>query len=316
MPDILVIGSLNADLVVRAPRFPQPGETISGEDLQTVPGGKGANQAVAAARQGASVAMAGRVGKDSFGPFLINSLKANQVDISHVLADDSATGTAIIVVDSQGQNSIVLSAGANGKVSPQDIDALNMDAKILLLQLEIPLETVIHAAKWGKQNGMAVILNPAPARELPVELIVNADFILPNETELNLLTGVTVKDNRSAEDAARALLKRGAKNVIVTLGENGALVVSSSQVTHVDAYKVNVIDTTAAGDAFIGGFASKILDSGSLLSEQERVPALQIVEAVKYANTCGALATTKFGAQPSLPTKEEVEAFMSLRGGR
>jgi ribokinase len=311
MPNILVIGSLNADLVVRALRFPQPGETISGEDLQTVPGGKGANQAVAAARQGASVAMAGRVGKDSFGPFLINSLKANQVDISHVLADDSATGTAIIIVDSKGQNSIVLSAGANGRVLPQDIDALNTDAKILLLQLEIPLETVIYAARWGKQNGMTVILNPAPAREVPDELIANADFILPNETELNLLTGGTVTDNRSAEEAARALLKRGAKVVIVTLGEKGALVASSSQVTHVDAYKVSVIDTTAAGDAFIGGFASKILESDRLLSTQEGAPARQIEEAVKYANACGALATTKFGAQPSLPTKEEVEKFIS-----
>lgn len=305
MPDILVIGSLNADLVVRAPRFPQPGETISGEDLQIIPGGKGANQAVAAAKQGEKVAMLGRVGKDSFGPLLINSLKSNHVDTSFVIEDDSATGTAIIVVDSNGQNSIVLSAGANSKVSLQDIDTLDVDAKILLLQLEIPLETIIHAAEWGKQKGITVILNPAPARELPDELIANADFILPNETELTLLTGVMVKDNISAEAAARALLERGAKNVIVTLGEKGALVVTGTQVTHVDAYKVDVVDTTAAGDAFIGGLASKILESDSLLS------ALQIVEAVKYANACGALATTKFGAQPSLPTKEEVEKFIS-----
>ena len=304
MPDILVIGSLNADLVVRAPRFPQPGETISGEDLQTVPGGKGANQAVAAAKQGAKVAMLGRVGKDSFGPLLINSLKSNYVDTSFVIEDDPATGTAIIIVDSNGQNSIVLSAGANGKVSPQDIDALDVDTKILLLQLEIPLETVIHAAEWGKRRGTTVILNPAPARELPDELIVNADFILPNETELTLLTGVMVKDNSSAEAAARALLERGAKNVIVTLGEKGALVVTGTQVTRVDAYKVDVVDTTAAGDAFIGGFASKILESGSVLP-------IKLEEAVRYANACGALATTRFGAQPSLPTKEEVEKFIS-----
>lgn len=313
--DVLVIGSLNADLVVRAPHFPQPGETISGDDLHIIPGGKGANQAVAAARQGASVAMLGRVGKDScFGPFLLNSLKSDQVDITNVIADDSATGTAIIVVDANGQNSIVLSAGANGKVSPADVDnASTLRPNLILLQLEIPIPTVLYAAQRAKQNGIRVILNPAPAQPLPDELISLTDFIIPNETELSLLTGLEVKDVPSAEQAAKVLLNRGAKNVIVTLGEKGALVVSSKQVTQVNAYKVDVIDTTAAGDAFIGGFASflaGILESDSLLSDaQELAPALQI-KAVKYANACGALATTKFGAQPSLPTKEEVEKFI------
>jgi ribokinase len=313
MPDILVIGSLNADLVVRAPHFPKPGETISGDDLHIIPGGKGANQAVAAARQGASVAMVGRVGKDSFGPFLLDSLKSDHVDITHVLADDSATGTAIIIVDAVGQNSIVLSAGANGKVSTKDIDALNIEAKILLLQLEIPLETVIHAAKWGKQKGMTVILNPAPARGLPDELIANINYILPNETELNLLTGVPVTDAASAEQAAQILLARGAKNVLVTLGAKGALLISNKLTTQVNAYKVDVVDTTAAGDAFIGAFASALLESDSLLSVQEQAFAIQ--KAVRYGCVCGALATTKFGAQPSLPTKEETERFTSLRGG-
>lgn len=298
--DVLVIGSLNADLVVRAPHFPQPGETISGDDLHIIPGGKGANQAVAAARQGASVAMLGRVGKDSFGPFLLDSLRSNSVDTTYVSADDSATGTAIIVVDASGQNSIVLSAGANGKVTPKDIEALNIEAKVLLLQLEIPLETVIHAAKWGKQKGMTVILNPAPGREQPDELIANVDYILPNETELSLLTGVPITDISSTEKAAQILLARGAKNVIVTLGSKGAWLVSSGQTSQVNAYKVDVVDTTAAGDAFIGGFASALLRGRELK------------EAVKYANACGALAATKFGAQPSLPTKEEVEKFIAL----
>ncbi len=305
MADILVIGSLNTDLVVRAPRFPKPGETISGEDLQIIPGGKGANQAVAAARQGASVLMVRRVGKDSFGPFLLNSLKSDRVDTSHVIADESATGTATIIVDSNGQNSIVLSAGANGKVSIQDIDRLKVDAKLLLLQLEIPLESVVHAAQWAKERGMTVVLNPAPARELPDELISAVDFLVPNETELNLLSGVPATDMPSAEQAARILLKRGAKHVIVTLGEKGALIVSPGQVQQIEAYRVNVVDTTAAGDAFIGGFAAKLLESDSLLSVQERALALQ--NAVHYGNACGALAVTKFGAQPSLPTKEEVE---------
>jgi ribokinase len=317
--DVLVIGSLNADLVVRAPYFPQPGETISGDDLHIIPGGKGANQAVAAARQRASVAMLGRVGKDSFGPFLLSSLESDQVDITNVHNDDSATGTAIIVVDANGQNSIVLSAGANGKVTPADINNISFLAhppvgkpSLILLQLEIPIPTVLYAAQYAKQNGIRVILNPAPAKSLPDELIALIDFIVPNETELSLLTGIEVKDIPSAEQAAKALLNRGAKNVIVTLGEKGALVVSSSQVIHVDTYKVKVVDTTAAGDAFIGGFASKLLEFDSLLSDvQEQAVALQ--KAVRYGCACGALTTTKFGAQPSLPIKEEVDYFLGAQ---
>jgi ribokinase len=300
MTDILVVGSLNADLVVRSPRFPLPGETISGEDLHIIPGGKGANQAVAAARHGASVSMLGGVGNDSFGPELINNLKQNHVDTSYVqIASDSATGTAIIVVDSNGQNSIVLSPGANGKVSPADVNAISFSKyKLLLLQLEIPIETVTAAAQRAKENGLRVLLNPAPARSLPDELISLSDFILPNEIELSLLTNQPVKDISSAEKAARTLLERGAQNVIVTLGVNGALIVSAEQVTHVNTYPVEVVDTTAAGDAFIGGFASALLQKKSL------------AEAVRYGCACGALATTKFGAQPSLPITAEVEKFL------
>jgi ribokinase len=298
MADILVIGSLNADLVVRAPRFPRPGETISGEDLQIVSGGKGANQAVAAARQNADVAMVGKVGKDSFGPFLLDSLQSNKVDITNIKAEDSATGTATIIVDSRGQNSIVLSPGANGKVTPADVDAVKIEAKILILQLEIPLETVVHAAKWGKEKNMTVLLNPAPARALPDELITTVDYLLPNESELSLLSGLSVNDASSAEKAARALFERGVKHVIVTLGEKGALAISNDHMTKVDAYKVKPVDTTAAGDAFIGGFASALLRG------------LEIKKAVQYGNASGALAVTKFGAQPSLPISEEVEKLI------
>lgn len=302
MPDILVIGSLNTDLVVRAPRFPQPGETISGEDLQTFPGGKGANQAVAAARLGTSVSMLGRVGKDDFGDYLLNNLQANKVDTQYVQRDDASTGTAIIVVDANGQNSIVLSAGANGGVHPKDVTTAALsEFKLLLLQLEIPIETVLFAARRGKESGLRVLLNPAPARSLPEELLSLSDFLVPNETELSLLTNQTVNDIESAGKAAKLLLDRGPQTVIVTLGANGALMVTKEMTQHIPPFKVNVVDTTAAGDAFIGGFASALLQNKPL------------DEAVRNACACGALATTKVGAQPSLPTKEEVERFMSLQ---
>jgi ribokinase len=299
MSDILVIGSLNADLVVRAPRFPAPGETISGEDLAIIPGGKGANQAVAAARQGARVSMLGRVGSDSFGPTLIDNLQQNHVDTTYVLTDKSATGTAIIVVDASGQNSIVLSPGANGKVSLADVDTFPFQsADMLLLQFEIPLEAVIHAASLARQNGLRVILNPAPARPIPDLLLADMDILVPNESELQLLSGQPVTDTDSAKSAARALLEKGVKTVIVTLGANGALLVTDEKVTHIPTFKVEVVDTTAAGDAFIGGLAAALLKDKSL------------EEAVHYGNAAGALAATKFGAQPSLPTRDEVERIL------
>jgi ribokinase len=302
--NILVIGSLNADLVVRAPRFPAPGETIHGEDLVTFPGGKGANQAVAVARLGARVSMVGRVGKDAFGATLIDNLKQNHVDVKQIIRDGSTpTGTAVIIVDSQGQNSIVLSPGANAKVFPNDIKPEAFaNSSLLLLQFEIPIETVIHSANLAREKGLRILLNPAPAYTLPDELIVAADFILPNESELGLLTGSTLSDLTSIEAASRSLIVRGARNIIVTLGANGALIVNKEGAKHIQAYKVMVVDTTAAGDAFVGGFAVGLSNGKSL------------EDAVQYACACGALAATKFGAQPSLPLTEDVEYFLKRQG--
>jgi ribokinase len=301
MNKILVIGSLNTDLVVRASRFPSPGETILGENLVTIPGGKGANQAVAAARLGAQVAMIGRVGTDAFGSTLINNLKQNKVDADRVIKDgSSATGTAVIVVDSQGQNSIILSPGANAKVTPSDIGRGTFSGcSLLLLQLEIPIETVIHSANLAREKGLRVLLNPAPAHNLPDDLLRTADYILPNETELGLLTGKPVNDLAAVGAAGRSLLARGAKNIIVTLGAQGALILNKDATKLIPSFKVNVVDTTAAGDAFIGGLAVGLLNGESL------------EDAVQYACACGALAVTKFGAQPSLPTAEDVNGIIN-----
>jgi ribokinase len=297
MNDILVVGSLNMDLVVRAPRFPAPGETISGEDLAIIPGGKGANQAVAAARLGAAVSMLGRVGSDVFGQSLLDNLTRNKVNASRVQRDAAATGTATIIVDAHGQNSIVLSPGANGKVSPADVADLP-DARILILQFEIPSETVLHAARLAREKGMRVIVNPAPARTMDKALLELVDLLVPNESELSLLTGETVTDITSAEAAARALMKQGAGMVIVTRGSNGSLAVTKNEHYAVPSFKVDVIDTTAAGDAFIGGLAVSLVENRSL------------EKALIYANACGALATTKFGAQPSLPNKDEADELI------
>jgi ribokinase len=300
MANILVIGSLNADLVVRAPHFPAPGETIHGENLATFPGGKGANQAVAAARLGGQVAMIGRVGMDAFGSTLIDNLNRNKVDVRRVIRDETTpTGTAVIVVDSHGQNSIVLSYGANGMVSPADITPDSFDdSSLLLLQFEIPIETVVHCANLARRKGLRILLNPAPALPLPDELLKAADFILPNETELSLLTGKTIGDLASIEAASRSLVVRGAHNIVVTLGANGALIVNKDGSQHIPAYEIKVVDTTAAGDAFVGGLAVGMLNGKSL------------EDAVQYACACGALAVTKFGAQPSLPTSDDVEKLL------
>jgi ribokinase len=305
MADIIVVGSLNMDLVIKTERMPRPGETIPGHSFQTIPGGKGANQAVAAARLGAQVAMLGRVGDDDFGPALTENLASHGVDASHVGIDnEAATGIALIIVDQDGENSIVVAGGANLRLSPPDADALENllpGAKLLLLQFEVPLQTSERAMAIAAQHGVKVILNPAPARAVTPQLLAQADYVVPNETEASLLTGIEVADLASAERAARRLLGYGVPVVIVTLGEKGALVVTGDQAFHVPARQVEAIDTTAAGDAFIGGLAVALTRD------------FPLEEAVRYATCSGALAATRFGAQTSLPSAEEVHSF--YKGG-
>lgn len=299
MADIVVVGSLNMDLVVKAPRIPVAGETIHGEDLHTIPGGKGANQAAAAVKLGSNVALVGRVGDDAFGPRLIDNLKQLGVNTNHVRIDaEAATGTAIIIVNEGGENSIVVSPGANGRVTKEDIDRIDKlldQAKYLLLQFEIPLDTVQYAIEIASRKKVKVILNPAPAKNVPPEIFTKVDFLVPNETETKLLTGLDVKDLISAEAAARKLAELGISVVIITLGEKGALFVAGNEAIHIPAQKVKVVNTTAAGDAFIGGLTTAL------------VKGYALKDAVKYASCAGTLAVTKYGAQTSLPTLEEVE---------
>ncbi len=298
MLDIVVIGSMNTDLVIKTTRLPAPGETLHGEDLQTIPGGKGANQAAAAARLGSRVAMVGRVGADQFGPHLVDNLAHQGVNTGHIRVDPgTCTGVALIMVDEQGENSILLSAGANGKVSRSDVDAASAiitKARLLLLQLEIPLETVEYTLNKASKLGVKVILNPAPARSLSSEMLEKVDILVPNQTELEIMSGMPVVDDDSTREAAQLLVGKGVEIVVVTLGDRGAMIVSADEATLVPGVKVDVVDTTAAGDAFIGALATAIIRD------------MPMEKAVRFANCAGALAVTRFGAQPSLPSADEV----------
>lgn len=300
---VISFGSINMDLVVRTPRFANPGETLVGLDFYTASGGKGANQAVAAGRLGVESLMFGRVGDDFFGKNLLNDLQKNNVNIDGIKKDDSLpTGTALITVDDRAENTIIIIPGANGAVDV--VDAKNMipffkNANILLLQLEIPLESVISAAKLAKDNGVKVVLDPAPARELPDELLQLCDFITPNETEAEILTGIKIDNIEDAKKAAVVLLKRKVRAVILKMSSAGSYYFDGADAVQFSGYKVDAVDTVAAGDAFNGGFAAAYSEGKSL------------EECLQWANACGALSTTKPGAQPSMPTREELLVFIN-----
>ncbi|MEM7062279.1 MAG: ribokinase [Cyanobacteria bacterium P01_B01_bin.77] len=298
---VIVFGSLNMDLVAQVSRLPQVGETLLGTEFTTVPGGKGANQAVAAARLGGRTSMVGRVGNDSFGMLLCDSLRTAGVATDEVLVDRGPSGIALISVDELGDNQIVVVPGANGNVDITDVERLPLKAEssILLMQFEIPLEAVWAAAEWANGKGFCVIVDPAPARlKLPPEFYGLVNILTPNQTEASQLTGLKVSSVATAMEAAQMLRQRGTSTVIVKLGHQGAVVASNSEVFHVPAFPVDVIDTVAAGDAFNGGLAVALEEGKSLR------------EAVAWASAVAALSVMKAGAQPSMPTREQVETFL------
>ncbi|WP_415764815.1 ribokinase [Pseudomonas sp. ZB1P45] len=298
---VVVIGSLNMDLVTRAPRLPRGGETLIGESFATVSGGKGANQAVAAARLGAQVSMVGCVGSDAYGNELRGALLAEQIDCQAVSTVDDSSGVALIVVDDNSQNAIVIVAGANGALTPEVIDrfdAVLRAADVIICQLEVPDATVGHALKRGRELGKTVILNPAPAsRPLPADWYASIDYLIPNESEASALSGLPVDSLASAETAASRLIAMGAGKVIITLGAQGSLFANGKGFEHFPAPKVKAVDTTAAGDTFVGGFAAAL------------AAGKNEADAIRFGQVAAALSVTRAGAQPSIPTLSDVQAF-------
>lgn len=297
---ILVFGSINMDLVVQTPRLPQPGETVTGYNFLSVAGGKGANQAVAAARLGAKTDMVGRVGGDAFAEELLEGLKGNRVGCEGVLQDNTThSGLATIAVDNHGENQIIIIPGANGCVGPEDVQRLQPlweGATSLLLQLEIPLKAVEAAINAAHNAGVRVILDPAPAPDVfPQQLYPLVDIITPNETEVSQLVGFPVNNVETAQKAADTLLSFGVKTAVIKLGSKGVFWGTQSESFWVPAFAVNAVDTVAAGDAFNGGMAAA-LDEGRSLKE-----------AILWGAATGALSTTQVGAQSSLPDRQALD---------
>jgi ribokinase len=296
---VVVFGSLNMDLVVRVPRMPEAGETLTGRDFLSNPGGKGANQAVACARQGALVSMAGRLGADAFGAELRAGLLAEGIDAAAVVtADGVSTGVAAILVDDAAQNCIAVVPGANALVTPADAEALRPvleGAALLLLQLEVPMESVLRAAQVAREAGCSVLLNPAPARDLPDALWPLVDILVVNETEARMLSGLASVAADNAAEVAALLAKRGPREVIVTLGADGVVWYSPQGAKHFAAQQVKAVDTTAAGDTFIGALAAL------------RVEGRPMEEVLAHAIRAAAICVTRPGAQASMPMRAEVE---------
>ena len=301
-PKVVVVGSFNMDLVIKTERRPQKGETLIGEEFGMFIGGKGANQAIAASRLGADVTMIGRLGADLFGDTFFTEFARENIDTSFVVRDaEVGTGVASPVIDADGDNSIIIVPRANMRLDVEDVERAASkiaDADVLLLQLEVPIESSKRAAEIARANGVEIILNPAPACVLPDSFLGLIDIFVPNEVETEFLTKVTVADDEGARLAAKVLFEKGISTIVLTLGNRGALLLTSQRSQLVPAYNVKVVDTTAAGDAFCGALATALANGD------------KIENAVAFANATGALAVTVLGAAPSMPTAEQVHDFV------
>lgn len=300
---IVVIGSSNTDMVIRTPAIPRPGETVLGGNFLMAAGGKGANQAVAAARAGGDVYFIARVGDDLFGKQAVDGFIRDGIHVEYTIRDkEAASGVALIFVAPDGENSIAVAPGANTRLGVEDIRRAKQiiaASSVLLLQLETPLETVMEAAAISSSGGIPIILNPAPGQPLSDELLCQVTYLTPNETEAELLTGITVVKKTDLDRAADLLLSKGVKAVLVTLGPRGVYVVTPEKRQLIPAFKVMPVDTTAAGDAFNGALAVALAEG------------IPLVEAARFASAAAALATTKAGAQPSLPLRPEIEKLLA-----
>lgn len=305
-PRIVVVGSFMMDLVVKVPRRPAKGETLVGTDFGMFPGGKGFNQAVGAARLGAQVTMVGRLGQDMFGDLFITALDHEGID-AHLVQRDAAAGTGVgmPMIDAEGDNSIVIVPRANMSLTAEDVEragAAIRDADVLMLQLEVPIEASLRAARIAAEGGTRVLLNPAPAAPMPEALLAAADIITPNETEAATITGLAVNDAHELRNAVSALRGLGSRAVIVTLGGRGVWLAADAIDELVPAFKVDVVDTTAAGDAFCAGLAVALAEGMSFR------------DAARFGNGVGGLATTVMGASPSMPLRVVLERFLVERG--
>jgi len=300
---IVIVGSSGTDMIIKLERIPRPGETLLGGEFHITGGGKGANQAVSAARAGGKVAFVARLGQDDFGDQAKAAFANEGINVEHIYRDRKvSTGVALIFVDQHGENSIGVAPGANGRLSPADLKKARKifaGASVMVVQLEIPLDTVQTAAVLAAKSGARVILNPAPARALPDELLRHVSILTPNETEAELLTGIKVDSDSAAVKAASVLRARGVQTVILTLGARGALVATSDGSPQlVPGFKVKAVDSTGAGDVFNGALAV------ALAEEQP------LIDAVRFANAAAAISVTRLGAQPSAPSRREIQRLL------
>ena len=304
MGRVTVVGSFMFDLVARAPRRPKTGETLIGDSFGMFIGGKGANQAIAASRLNALVYMVGRLGDDMFGNQFLDKFSDEKINTDFVIQDkNNGTGVGMPLIDASGDNSIVIIPRANTALSAENINQgyeAIANSDILLLQLEVPIEASQRAAEIAKENSTIVILNPAPAREIPDTFLDLVDILTPNESETEILSGISATTEKEAKEAARILMDKGVETVILTLGSRGSLLLTATVESFFPANQVDVVDTTAAGDAFCGALAASLANGST------------IEEAVKTGNAAGALAVTKLGAEPSLPKKVDLDRFLAV----